>query len=40
MQITLDETEISVIALDDLRRKKRTAGRPKDIADLDALEGG
>lgn len=36
--VDLDGREIRIAALDDLLRMKRAAGRPQDIADIDALE--
>ena len=35
--IELDGIEIRVVSLDDLLSMKRAAGRPQDIADIDAL---
>jgi len=35
--IDLDDVEVRVVALDDLLSMKRAAGRPQDIADIDAL---
>ncbi|MCG3126648.1 MAG: hypothetical protein CHACPFDD_01499 [Phycisphaerae bacterium] len=35
----LDGIRVSLISLADLRRNKRAAGRPKDLADLSALSG-
>jgi hypothetical protein len=37
--ISVDEIEISIIAIDDLLKNKKTAGREKDCADLRNLEG-
>jgi predicted nucleotidyltransferase len=37
-RIELDGVEIRVVALDDLLAMKRAAGRPQDIADVEALE--
>jgi hypothetical protein len=37
--ILIDEIEISIIAIDDLLKNKKTAGREKDCADLRNLEG-
>ncbi|MFO0827841.1 MAG: hypothetical protein U0572_06780 [Phycisphaerales bacterium] len=34
----LDGVPVRVLTLDDLRTNKRAAARPKDLADLDALE--
>lgn len=34
---TIDELQVPVIRLDDLRINKRSAGRSKDLADLDEL---
>jgi hypothetical protein len=36
--IVRDQLEILVISLDDLKINKRASGRPKDLADLQALE--
>lgn len=36
--IDLDGAEIRVVAIDDLLAMKRAAGRPQDLADIDALE--
>jgi Nucleotidyl transferase AbiEii toxin, Type IV TA system len=35
--VDLDDIEVRVVALDDLLSMKRAAGRPQDIADIDAL---
>ena len=35
--IRLDDTEFRVVSLEDLLSMKRAAGRPQDIADIDAL---
>lgn len=35
--VDLDGTQIRVVSLDDLLSMKRAAGRPQDIADIDAL---
>ena len=35
--VVLDEIEVTYIGLDDLKRNKAAAGRPKDLADLDNL---
>ena len=35
--VELDGTEFRVVSLDDLLSMKRAAGRPQDIADIDAL---
>jgi predicted nucleotidyltransferase len=37
-RIDLDGTVVAVAALDDLLAMKRAAGRPQDLADVDALE--
>jgi hypothetical protein len=37
--ILVDEIDISIIAIDDLLKNKKTAGREKDCADLRNLEG-
>ncbi len=33
----LDDVEVNIIGLDDLRRNKRSAGRHKDLDDLENL---
>jgi hypothetical protein len=38
-EVWVDGVLLSFISLDDLRRNKRAAGRPQDLADLDALDG-
>lgn len=38
VSVTVEGTVVSVISRDDLIRNKRATGRPKDIADIDALE--
>jgi hypothetical protein len=38
IQLRLDELSIDVIGLTDLIENKRATGRPKDLADLAALE--
>lgn len=38
VQVEIDGTAVPFIALDDLRRNKRAAGRHQDLADLEALE--
>lgn len=35
---TVDDYELVVVSLDGLRKMKRLAGRPQDLADLDRLE--
>ncbi|MCU0223759.1 MAG: hypothetical protein MUF27_06755 [Acidobacteria bacterium] len=40
VSVLLDEVEIPFLGRDDLIRNKRAAGRPKDLADLDALGAG
>lgn len=35
--LTRDGIDISIIAVEDLRRNKQAAGRPKDLGDLDGL---
>lgn len=35
--VTLGGTEIAIVGLDDLIAMKRASGRPRDIADIDAL---
>jgi len=37
VSVPLDQFEIPFLGRDDLIRNKRAAGRPKDLADLDAL---
>jgi len=37
VSVRLDQFEIPFLGRDDLIRNKRAAGRPKDLADLDAL---
>jgi hypothetical protein len=37
-QVTLAGVALTLIDVDDLRANKRAAGRPKDIADLEALD--
>jgi hypothetical protein len=37
IQTRIDEVDVAFIALDDLKQNKRTAGRNKDLADLDYL---
>ena len=36
--VTIDSLEIPFISLEDLRTNKKASGRPKDLADLDALQ--
>jgi hypothetical protein len=38
MTVTVDEVPVPFIDLTNLRRNKRAAGRPQDLADLAALE--
>ena len=38
IQIVVDDTEINFIDLDNLKKNKKAAGRPQDLADLDNLE--
>ncbi len=38
VQLVLGDVEVSVISLLDLKANKRASGRPKDLADLVALE--
>ena len=38
--VTVEQEEIPFLGREDLIRNKRASGRPKDVADLDALEGG
>jgi hypothetical protein len=38
--IRIDGIEVSVIGREDFIRNKRALGRPKDLADIAALEGG
>jgi predicted nucleotidyltransferase len=37
-RVDLDGIVVAVAALDDLLAMKRAAGRPQDLADIDALE--
>ena len=37
-RVDLDGFIVAVVALDDLLAMKRTAGRPQDLIDIDALE--
>jgi predicted nucleotidyltransferase len=36
----MDEIDVNLISLDDLKLNKKTVGRNKDLADLDHLPGG
>jgi hypothetical protein len=38
VQVELDDVVVPVLALDDLLANKRAVGRPKDLADIEALE--
>jgi hypothetical protein len=38
--VAVDDLDLNFISLDDFKINKRSAGRHKDLADLDALEGG
>jgi siroheme synthase (precorrin-2 oxidase/ferrochelatase) len=40
LRAKLDEVEVNLISLTDLKRNKLAAGRNKDLADLDHLPGG
>jgi hypothetical protein len=37
--VDVDSQELNFISLDDFKTNKRTTGRHKDLADLDALDG-
>jgi len=37
IESVIDEVRISILALEDLKRNKQAAGRPKDLADLEEL---
>ena len=40
MVVSADGLSLNFISLDDFKTNKRSTGRHKDLADLDALEGG